>query len=204
MKTIQVKLYKFSELSEEAKETAVNKERERRYNDTDLAQFAIDDDYLFEPKHEDLVKVFGEKYNELFDTAKANPMLGNTRKNLLFDYDRGQYIDCELSLEVNNDGLFLTWLGIPKELHIYLEYNIYTPMYRGSNTKIEFTVFDKENEFTEEETSLLEDASEKFSDHLSDVLQRIGESIEYNFTDKAITEELEQNDSDFTEDGKLY
>jgi hypothetical protein len=57
------KSYSFDELSEESKKNAIAQIRsgmlEGKYGAEDIPGWVIDDDFLFEPTHKELTKVFG-------------------------------------------------------------------------------------------------------------------------------------------------
>ncbi len=74
MRTIETKVYSFNELSEEAKENAINNIRDL---DHDFTDWAVDDCSLFEPKERDLEVLLGKDYRF--------PLFKNNRKNIYFD-----------------------------------------------------------------------------------------------------------------------
>jgi hypothetical protein len=195
MKTIEIKLYKFNELSEQAKSKAIEQRRQSMYGDSDIPHWVIDDCYLFEPKHDELVSLFGEEYNKM-----AKPMLGNTQK-VYFSLDRDRYLNCEDGIIVNNEEMFLTWLRIPKYLQEKISYTIKTEWGVNTDTIIEFSEYG-EHELDAEELEILDNAYELFNDHMYDVLNRIETDYDYYFSDEYISEEL--YDYDFTEDGTIY
>lgn len=204
-KVIKTKVFNFDELTPEAKETAIEQIRESYYEYNDFAEWAIDDDYLFEPKHNELVELFGGNFYEKMNKGskyKDEPMIGNTRKNIYFDTYRGSFLDCENALTVNNTEYFLKWLGIPETLEV--DYNIHTPSGRNNDTTIEITLVNDEDSLTPEIETILEDAETKFNNHISDCLKNISEQIDFRFTDEAIKEDIEANDYEFTEEGKIF
>jgi hypothetical protein len=190
MKTIEVKIFAFSELNEQAKEKAIEQVREMYYEHNDFARWAIDDCALFEPKHQELEQLFGKDYKF--------PLIENTRKNIYFDTDRNSYLDCEDAMIVTNDKHFLTWLGIPEDFQDEIQYRIHTPSGRNNSTTIDFY------EYPSEFGDVIDDAVEKFDKHVSDCLQRIERDIDYRFTDEAIIEDIEANEYEFLEDGTRY
>jgi len=190
MRTVTTQIFSFDELSETAKEKAIEAIREAYYNDNNFAQWAIDDCALFEPKHKELEELFGGEYKF--------PLIENTRHKIYFDTDRNSYLNCENAMIITNDSHFLTWLGIPKELHDEITYNIYTPNYRNADTTIEFDYYP--SEFGD----VIDEAKEKFDDLIQDILLRIEADIDYRFTDEAIIEDIAANDFEFLEDGSRY
>lgn len=192
MRTIEIKLYSFDELTEEAKEIAVDNVRNQDGYGDDFGSWAVDDCSLLEPLHEELVELFGEDYKF--------PLIENTRKKIYFSLDRNWFLDVENAIDVSNDEQFLTWLGIPKDLQDKVYYNIYTPNYRNSDTTIEF---DFESVVSDEEESILEDAKVKFDNHIEDVLKRIESDVEYRYSNEAVIEDIIANDYEFLENGEL-
>lgn len=188
MKTIELKIYDFSELTEESKQNAINNIRESYYNYNEFAQWAIDDCGLFEPQNDEIQNLFGENYKF--------PLLENTRK-LYFSLDRDRFIDVSSALIVTNEAQFLTWLGIPENMQENVCFNIL-------KDSIEFEENDYNYEFNEIETQILIEAQEKFENHLHDVLNRIESEIDYRFSDEAIIEDIEANIFEFYKNGEIY
>ncbi|MDC7249494.1 MAG: hypothetical protein PQJ49_06235 [Sphaerochaetaceae bacterium] len=207
MRTIETKVYTFDELSEEAKQNAIESIRNSYYEFNEFGQWAVDDCYLFEPIHKELTEMFGEDFYEILNKDKKykdTPLIGNNRKDIYFDCEaRYRYLDCTTAMEINNDTFFLLWLGIPKEMHGIVTYNIYSKMGRYGDTSIEFDHIDCED-FTDEQNDLLNDAVDKFDEHIMTVLQNISDSIDYRFTDEAIKEDIESNEYEFLETGEQF
>lgn len=197
MRTIELKVYNFEELSEQAKQNAIDKRRESLYEYNDFAEWAVDDCSLFEPPHEEMEQLYGESYNF--------PLIKNTRKNICFSADREWYLDCTSAMEITDDEKFYTWLGITDEFLLQkVCYNIYTPSGRNRSTTIEFDFDNDFDEPTQDELSIINNAVDKFNNHIDSILNLIENSIEYHFTDDAITEDLKDNNYEFTEDGNIY
>jgi hypothetical protein len=188
MRTIETTVYKFNELSEDAKNNAIEQIREQYYQYNDFAEWAKDDDYLLNPKYEEL-----KKYN-----MKDGILLSNSRKKLYFSCDREWYLDCAEAINVENEEVFMDWLGFTPEQAKKLLYRIYTPSGRNSSTTIEFELNDSEDD--EIDTT---EAEEKFNNHINDCLRSLEANIDFRYTDEAIIENIEANDYEFTEEGKL-
>ncbi len=194
MRTIKTKVYQFSELSDIAKEKAIEEMRESYYEYNDFARWVIDDCYLFEPKDSEL-RVAAQKIGKDY----KNIVIRNTREGIYFCADRNRYLDCE-NIIVEDEDLFLSWLGISKELQEEdsFYWDIRTPIGRHRSTQL--LMYCNNEDFFEE----IEQAKEKFSDHVEDCLKRISKGIDYYFSEEYIVEEIEANDREFLFDGTLY
>lgn len=192
MRAIRIKVYKFDELSEQAKQTAIEEVRNEYYEYNDFANWAVDDCALFEPKHQELEDLFGVAYDF--------PLIKNTRENIYFNTERGSYLDCEKAMQITNEKQFLLWLGLTEEIinGDDFSFNIFTPNYRDADTTIDFDGFDSKFD------DVVYKAQNKFQKHIQDVLKRIEADIDYRFTDGAIIEDIEANDYEFLSDGKKY
>lgn len=100
MKTIEVQIYFFDELTTAAQQIAIDQARNRKYEDSDIAQWVIDDCYLFEPKNAVMEKLFGEEYTKL-----NKPVIANTRK-VYFDTERNRHLDADEGIEITNEIFF--------------------------------------------------------------------------------------------------
>jgi hypothetical protein len=198
MKTIEVKIYYFNELTTAAQQVAIEQFRDRKYEDSSVSEWVIDDCYLFEPKNAVMENLFGKEYTKL-----NKPVMANTRK-VYFDTDRNRHLDADEGIEITNEKMFLIWLGIPEEMHEKVYFTIKNFGGRYPDTIITFEENKCDYEFTAEENKILENAAEKFNDHMEEVLNRIGESIDYQFSDEYISEEIEMNEYEYTADGKRY
>ena len=185
MKTINLNVYQFNELNEEAKQKAIENIRNSYYEHNDFLEWAIDDCALLEPSHKELIALYGDKYNF--------PLLWNNRK-IYCSLDRNRYIDISNAMEVTNKEQFLTWLGLGSELIDKVNFVI------GEDT-IGFSEYD---ELTESEKLVLSEGAKKFEEHCQTVLNRIEADYEYSFTDEAIIEVIESNETEFLIDGSMY
>jgi hypothetical protein len=192
MRTIEIKLYNFNELSKEAKQVAIEQYRQKSYEYNDYSYWAIDDCGLFEPPHKEMIELFGEGYNFL--------LIENTRKNIYFSTYREWFLDCVNAMVIADDEKFYKWLGLPEGLYNNEDfyYEIYTPKYRNSSTTIRFDGYGEEYEGD------ICNAIDKFNSHIDNVLRGIGESIDYYFSDEYISEDIIINEYEFTEEGNTY
>jgi len=192
MRTIRTKVYKFDELSEQAKQVAIEEVRNEYYEYNDFANWAVDDCALFEPIEKELIELFGEDYNF--------PLIKNTRESIYFDTERNRFLDCEKAMQITNKKQFLLWLGIDIEDEAFenIYFEIITPKYRNASTEIAFDDYDEMFE------DRIEVAVEKFNSLIRDIIDRIEADIDYRFTDEAIIEDIEANDYEFLSNGKKY
>ena len=194
MREIKTKIYQFNELSDEAKQTAIEGIKSSYYEYNDFASWAIDDCALLEPPHKELEDLFGTEYDF--------PLIKNNRK-VYFSLDRDRYIDISNAMEISSHNQFLLWLGInesdflDEEGFSILDYKI------GKDT-IEFDTTDWNIEFTKEQEEILENAVKKFEEHCEDILRSIEREIDYRFTDEAIIEDIESNDYEFLKKGEQF
>lgn len=197
MRTIRTKIYKFEELSNKAKEVAINEIRNNYHDHNDFAYWAIDDCSLFEPFQSEL---------DLIRFKGIDFIISNNRKNIYFNTDYGsRYLDCAEALKVEHFNYFYKWLGITDEFLLQkISFEIYTPSSRNSNTTIEFICDEYYKRFTDEEEKVIENAKIKFDKHIQNVLKRIEADIDYRFTDDAIIGDIEANEYEFLANGKIY
>lgn len=189
MRTVTKNIYSFNELSEQAKKQAIENVRNQEDFGEDFTSWVVDDCSLFEPNHEELAQLFGENY--------SFPLIENTRGKIYFDTGRNWFLDCENAMHVTNDEQFLIWLGVPKEIVNDVTYRIFTNSGRNGDTTIEI----EHLEYGEEDFS---EQVAKFDDHIQNVLTNIQNNIEYRYSDEAIIEDIEANEYEFEETGKIY
>ena len=194
MRTIRTKVYKFDELSEQAKQVAIEEVRNEYYDYNDFSEWAIDNCGLLEPPHKELEDLFGQTYDF--------PLIKNNRK-VFFSSGRNRYIDISKAMEITNHSQFLLWLGI-KEDDFLCEDDYFIVDYKIGEDTIEFDTTDWSIEFTKKQEEILENAVVKFEEHCEDILKRIEADIDYRFTDEAIIEDIEANDYEFLNNGKQF
>ena len=179
MRTIETKVYAFSELNDAVKKIAIS-EIENKYNEyNDFSEWAIDDCYLLQP-----IELINEEL-----------LIVNNRK-IYFSLGYNRYIDISNAMEIQNSTLFLKWLGLDKRLINKVDYKICLDHLEFMNQS--------KNDFTAIQQTKLNAAGKKFRDHCQDILRRIETGIEYRFTDESIIEDIEANEYEFTADGKIY
>ena len=183
MRTIITTVYSFDELNDSAKEKAIENIRESYYRYNDFSEYVLDDCYLLEPRQEEL-NIFPE-YKDL--------LIKNSRK-IYFNLDRYRSIDISQAMEIQSSTLFLKWLGIDNDLIDKVDYTIL-------KDSIEF-MNQSDDEFTDDEFTILEAAELKFKNHCNYILERIEMGIDYCFSDEGIEQDIISNDWEFTENGE--
>ena len=214
MKTIEIKLYKFGELSEDAKEHAIEKWRETTINEGDY--------WFIEEAHESFKKfadIFGIKWYEIDYTenyrssysfqhdddvlslsgSRLISYLWNNYKDYLY---RGKYRNVKSdkklfhkrikSKVLSNGKLFQAW-------HSAIFLDNCCPLtgvcYDDSLLKPIFDFMENPNN---------NDFSDLLHDCINSLCHAVQSEIEYTNSDEAIIETIEANEYDFTEDGEVY
>jgi hypothetical protein len=196
--------YTFEQLPPNIQEIAIQNVREEmwegKHGSSDIPEWVIDDDYIFEPTHDEMVKIFGENYNDSLD---GNPMIANDRKDISYVSrdDQNYYLHCREALNITNDGMFLGFLGIPPYFWDELNYRFYD---RGTYTEIEFEIEDEDDLREGDLDSLnkyIGKAEKKFKDHMGNVLYRITSGINDQYEDESIKERIENDEILFDSEG---
>ena len=194
MRKIEIELYSFNELSEEAQQKVIEKEREHLENSQDYNLWVLDDCALFEPENDELVALLGNNYKF--------PLLENNRKKIYYDLTwTNRYIQIERALNITNKKHFLCWLGIPSEL-IYqytsdehdFDFDIIYTSHYGSSIIVFDNYDDKYEEFVDK-------ARKKFGKHIETILNRIEKDIDFYFSDENIKEMIEYNEYEYLKNG---
>lgn len=207
MRTISI--YKFHELSPEAKAKAIEAVREELKEDAHdqfAFRFAIDDCALFEPAHAEMVELLGEDYfeqNRTPDGKYGQFVFKNTRKGIDWD-EHWETARIASALEITNDRMFKLWLGIPEEFHSKVSYQFENDAY-DSPTSVALThTYKLDNPFASMLDSLFEMAVEKFNDHVSVINTRIADGMKYYYSDEEMEEKIKEGDWEFDEDGNIF
>lgn len=202
--------YEFDQLSDSAKENAIDNVREEMYKGNWIGDmdWVIDDDSLFEPSEEEMTALFGPDY---YENNGNRHMIENTRKNisLVSKEDPNYYIHCADALDVSNDNLFLRWLGIPNKFRKFTYYT-FRDSGRSTDTSIEFEIDDEESliekfgkEGVDELYTYFESAEEKFKKHMDWVLTRISNSYSEQFEESGVIHAIQSNEIVFDEEGEI-
>lgn len=216
MRVIQTTLYKFTELSDEAKEKAIN---DNRYIDIE---------------HFDWWGMAYEGFNQILKTLN-----GDTSDKFYFNIDRGSF--CSFEWEIDSEQfadvmereteilsnfaddrfkeMFAGWKSEFAKVNKWVKYvseNIGVLAYgsishgnRGVSTSIEYDIVDGE---THPSNTNLEEGFEAYAELLEQVckdlsqyfLQSLRDEHEYRISDEAVTETLIANEYEFEVDGTFH
>ena len=196
MRTIQI--YSYNELEPVAKLRAIEEVREelqeKEYHEAAL--WAADDCALLEPAHDEMTELLG---NDYYEKNGNQFVFKNNRTNIEFDdYE----IHVQQALEITNNKMFKKWLGIPDVLSGWIEYEIIESV---SKTDIEFecTLINSDPRYPAA-VAAIEKASEKFSNHMNDILIRLENSVEDYFSDDNVEDRILEGEYEFNESGSTY
>ena len=214
MKTVEIKLYKFSELSEEAKDRAIEEWRNGNSFEPVPYQSEIEDtlnkfcnifciDYSeidYEEPHRNNYKVLLSKNVLALSGVRLMAFLWNNYKNDLY---KGKYYSVESekrlihprikSEKLNNGSYFNAYYSRIQLQNscvltgVCYDDDILTPIYEVLDGK-----------------RLNNDLETVLNDCIYSLCHSVSSEIEYYNTDEAIIETIEANEYDFTEDGKIY
>jgi hypothetical protein len=196
MRTITLLNYK--ELSQSAKAIAIEEVREEmREHETQSAyNWAIDDCSLFEPPHAEMAALFGEDY---YDRNGSQFVFKNKRKGIEFE-DYFETVQITDALEITNDTMFKTWLGIPE---IFQDHFV-SVMDWNSRTIIEIEIpYMSEDPRHEVLKAIGNNAAEKFEAHVSSIAKRIVSGIEEYFSDENVESRMGDTTPEFNEEGHI-
>ena len=188
MKTIEIKLYEFNELSEKAQERALE----------DLRDINVESDSWFDYIMED-AKEFCLSIEE-FDLYRKNC-------EVVFLYNAKETIK---AIKENAGGELL---GIAQEYEqqikelfkAYSDYDKYREWLMERGYTLDGLEFE---DWVLEETEYEEDKENIYIEFLDEIgeyyLSMLQSSYDYSISDEAIIDTIEANGYEFTEDGKLY
>ena len=196
MRTIQI--YSYNELEPTAKLRAIEEVREELMEKEyyEAALWAADDCALLEPAHDEMTELLG---NDYYEKNGNQFVFKNNRTNIEFDdYE----IHVQQALEITNNKMFKKWLGIPDVLSEWIEYEIIESV---SKTDIEFecTLINSDPRYPAA-VAVIGKASEKFSNHMNDILIRLENSVEDYFSDDNVEDRILEGEYEFNESGSTY
>jgi hypothetical protein len=162
----------------------------------EAALWAADDCALLEPAHDEMTELLG---NDYYEKNGNQFVFKNNRTNIEFDdYE----IHVQQALEITNNKMFKKWLGIPDVLSEWIEYEIIESV---SKTDIEFecTLINSDPRYPAA-VAAIGKASEKFSNHMNDILIRLENSVEDYFSDDNVEDRILEGEYEFNESGSTY
>lgn len=192
VRTEQIQIYKFSELGEEAKEEAIENQRN-------------DEFYLDYEWYDGLHEGFIEELNSI----------GVDCKSFYWDLYKSRDFKAEDLIVTDNDKLLksvgcINWL-VMNELRTEktLIYDISLSEYGEADIELDFELEDnlsnKEYEERGKETEEIEEKiKELFDEKFKKFWETINKEYDYLLSDEAISENLEINEYEFNKDGSRY
>ena len=184
-KTVTYDLYQYNELSDDAKEKAL--------------EWGYDLNVDYDWWEQDGLTGFTAQ--EIRKHRLVNPpddLL--TYKHLYFDIDRGDYIQFD-NARFTDDETARKFLGVPKSLWEQVYWRINSIPGRETNTRLEYEAQDWEKEFTKKQFVILDNAVERFADKMHDCLFSLRNDYECRTSREAIEETIEINEYTFDIDG---
>lgn len=197
MKTIEIKLYKFSELSKEAKQTAIENWRKSNWESGDFLHF------------------FEEDCNEQISEAGfESPAVSYS-----LSYSQGDGLSFKADKYNKLSELFLKHLGQGKEKTAELLAENCTQILKGNNGRYCFASKNDIDLYFENYSSsintdmvncqkvldkVLKDLENIYIELCKNLENQGYKQIKFENSDEYIIETIEVNDYDFTEDGEIY
>ncbi len=198
-KTFEYKAFKFQELSEDAKEVALDDMR-----DINVTFNWWDSDCYLELSEKEMKDRHIKLSDHWWEKAQGNipgeypAYTGLFKwKDISFDICRSCYVQFQ-DLEVTDDNIFRRWLRIPKALWENCSYSFVNPSREG-NTRLEIEPTDRD--WTPHQGEIIERAEAIFSDKVREAWRMLRQDYHYNLSDEAVQETIEINEWHFFEDG---
>lgn len=190
-RTIEYIAYDYNELSEEAKQKAIE----------ELEGINVDHEWWDYDGHLDLsAKEMAARHITMPEYPSSGIF---SHKHLYFDLDRGQSIEFD-GLTVNDDNVFRKFLRISKQLWDNCDYSFSQPShsrFNANNTKLVIEPID--GDFTEKQQVIVDRAIKIFSDKVFEAWVNLRNNYEYQMSREAIEETIEANEYKFFEDGRM-
>jgi hypothetical protein len=198
MKTIEIKLYKFEELSKEAQQTAIEKHRDSNNEFSDRADFISEDcnEQIKNAGFENPKVIFSLNYCQgdglSFSADSYNKLEELFIKHLGKGKEKTAKLlveNCEIKITSNNGH------------HCYASKSDIDLSLDAYGSSINVTDTDRIDKVV---GAVLEDLEDIYMNLCKELEKNGYEHIEYENSDEFIKEEIEGNEYDFTEDGKMY
>ena len=192
MKTIEIELYKFTELSENAKSAAIE-------------------------KHKENSEIFLDFFNDdCHEQISENGFKGNIKLQYSLSYSQGDGLSFSCDYYDNLNELFVEILGTEKQKTIDTILNNISFKYDGNNGRYCYAsrsniILELDNYYVKSSTNidnLISKVEYKLKDLYIDLcnqLEKQGyDDIQYQYSDEYIAETLTENDYNFTINGLIY
>lgn len=184
-KTVTYNLYQYDELSDDAKETAL--------------EWASDINVDWEWWDFDGLTGFTAK--EIATHHLKNPPDDLLKyKEIYFDIDRNSYIQFK-DARFTDDETARKFLGVPKALWENVYWTIHTFSHGETNTRLEYEHIYNEKDFTPKQKEILDRAVDRFADKVSEALRGLRDSYEYLTSREAIEDTIRANEYTFDIEG---
>jgi hypothetical protein len=192
--TIEKTVYKYNELSEKQKEKAIEK----------LYDINVDGDfwYDYDGKTGFSQDEIDYMYAHGLDRKHKIPDELIEHKKLYFSIDRSWYIDFHDGV-ISDNEILRAFCGVPKRAWCLMEYNLYTPRYIDSTTKIEFSYIGNKAKTPDNIQKYIDQAEERVNDKIQQALIDLQKNYEYLTSREAIEETIEANEYEFDENGNI-
>ena len=215
MKTIEIKLYKFSELSEKAKETAIENWRANNSGDywfLDEANatfekfakiFPIEwEEIDYEQPYRNRYRVAASDEVKALSGIRLMTYLWNNYKNDLF---KGKYYPVKSNKRIFHKRVTSQELK-NRPGHFFNAYH--SAVILDHSCVLTGVCYDEDilqpiYEYLEKPNNRI-DFEDLLDDCINSLCHSVQSEIEYRNSEEAIIETMEANDYDFTENGKLY
>ena len=204
MRTIQV--YKYEELPEEAKKTALEEVRgliEERES-SEAFRWAFDDCSLFEPAHSEMIEILGKDYYDENKTPCGKYgqfVFKNTRGEVDYD-DYFDVYEVSQAIEITNDRMFKLWLAFPEMFHKYFTYELIS--IGGRTSIVFFTELPSYHPLIETLEFLWSSAQTKFQIHINTINERIKEGMKEYTSDENVEMRILEGAYEFDEEGFVF
>jgi hypothetical protein len=186
----ETKVYQFNELSDEAKQKALE------------CMYDINVDHEWWD-YDGLLDLITEEMKSRKIKLSDYPSTLFSYTVEAFDVDRDWFI--QLEIDVKDDDIFRKFLRIDKRLWEQCEPVFETAPRRNATTNFWIAIAkDNGNNLTQREAFIIERAEQIMNDKIDEALIGLRNNYEWLLSEEAIIETIEANEYEFTEDGKLY
>lgn len=203
MKTKTINTYQFDELSDEAKQHAIEK-----LSDINVNYEWWDIDGLLDLTQKEITSRHIKMSKEWYKISPHANIKGEypaytgliSYKIKYFDLDRDQYVQFE-DIKINDDDTFRKFLRIPKRLWNNCYYSFTNKRNYHTNTEFVIEPQDQYNDFTPAQQKIIDRAIDIMTDKISEALSMLRADYEHAISEEAIIETIKINEYEFDENG---